>query len=192
MVIPAVSGWSTFALYMVQWCRPTVFIQHCLWGPKTDPASVLTKQDKLTRPDGTLLSTVAPQKDEGIFLIKALCCTDVHSLLGYFHLIAEFSLGGLAHMTSHSCLPQVNLAQLLRDSREKSDQLSEEVKELKQRLVEAQGDNKVPGRNLYHAQKFQTSLYFFIRLFILDCISSTSSICQLWISLSDLSEKHSS
>ncbi|XP_040002998.1 coiled-coil domain-containing protein 149-B-like isoform X2 [Xiphias gladius] len=38
---------------------------------------------------------------------------------------------------------QVNLAQLLRDSREKSDQLSEEVKELKQRLVEAQGDNKL-------------------------------------------------
>uniref|UniRef100_A0A4W6BZM5 Coiled-coil domain containing 149b n=1 Tax=Lates calcarifer TaxID=8187 RepID=A0A4W6BZM5_LATCA len=38
---------------------------------------------------------------------------------------------------------QVNLAQLLRDSREKSNQLSEEVKELKQRLVEAQGDNKL-------------------------------------------------
>ncbi|XP_017267444.1 coiled-coil domain-containing protein 149 isoform X1 [Kryptolebias marmoratus] len=38
---------------------------------------------------------------------------------------------------------QVNLAQLLRDSREKSTQLSEEVKELKQRLVEAQGDNKL-------------------------------------------------
>uniref|UniRef100_A0A668A418 Coiled-coil domain containing 149b n=1 Tax=Myripristis murdjan TaxID=586833 RepID=A0A668A418_9TELE len=38
---------------------------------------------------------------------------------------------------------QVNLAQLLRDSREKSKQLSEEVKELKQRLVEAQGDNKL-------------------------------------------------
>ncbi|XP_044045131.1 coiled-coil domain-containing protein 149-like isoform X2 [Siniperca chuatsi] len=38
---------------------------------------------------------------------------------------------------------QVNLAQLLRDSREKSSQLSEEVKELKQRLVEAQGDNKL-------------------------------------------------
>jgi len=37
----------------------------------------------------------------------------------------------------------VNLAQLLRDSREKSSELSEEVKELKQRLVEAQGDNKV-------------------------------------------------
>ncbi|XP_037621372.1 coiled-coil domain-containing protein 149-like isoform X2 [Sebastes umbrosus] len=38
---------------------------------------------------------------------------------------------------------QVNLAQLLRDSREKNSQLSEEVKELKQRLVEAQGDNKL-------------------------------------------------
>ncbi|XP_032387620.1 coiled-coil domain-containing protein 149 isoform X2 [Etheostoma spectabile] len=38
---------------------------------------------------------------------------------------------------------QVNLAQLLRDSREKSIQLSEETKELKQRLVEAQGDNKL-------------------------------------------------
>ncbi|KAM3623295.1 uncharacterized protein V6R79_009723 [Siganus canaliculatus] len=38
---------------------------------------------------------------------------------------------------------QVNLAQLLRDSREKSSQLSEEVKELKQRLLEAQGDNKL-------------------------------------------------
>ncbi|XP_062285927.1 coiled-coil domain-containing protein 149-like isoform X2 [Scomber scombrus] len=38
---------------------------------------------------------------------------------------------------------QVNLAQLQRDSREKSNQLSEEVKELKQRLVEAQGDNKL-------------------------------------------------
>nr|XP_019956068.1 PREDICTED: coiled-coil domain-containing protein 149-like isoform X1 [Paralichthys olivaceus] len=38
---------------------------------------------------------------------------------------------------------QVNLAQLLTDSREKSHQLSEEVKELTQRLVEAQGDNKL-------------------------------------------------
>ncbi|XP_026158327.1 coiled-coil domain-containing protein 149 isoform X2 [Mastacembelus armatus] len=38
---------------------------------------------------------------------------------------------------------QVNLAQLLTDSREKSNQLSEEVKELKQRLVESQGDNKL-------------------------------------------------
>ncbi|XP_038569263.1 coiled-coil domain-containing protein 149-like isoform X2 [Micropterus salmoides] len=38
---------------------------------------------------------------------------------------------------------QVNLAQLLRDSRERTSQLSEEVKELKQRLVEAQGDNKL-------------------------------------------------
>uniref|UniRef100_UPI0037E97508 coiled-coil domain-containing protein 149-like isoform X2 n=1 Tax=Semicossyphus pulcher TaxID=241346 RepID=UPI0037E97508 len=38
---------------------------------------------------------------------------------------------------------QVNLAQLLRDSRDKNSQLSEEVKELKQRLMEAQGDNKL-------------------------------------------------
>ncbi|XP_019732139.1 coiled-coil domain-containing protein 149-like [Hippocampus comes] len=38
---------------------------------------------------------------------------------------------------------QVNLAQLLRDSREKSNRLSEEMKELKQRLAEAQGDNKL-------------------------------------------------
>lgn len=39
--------------------------------------------------------------------------------------------------------PQVNLAQLLRDSRERAKQLAEEVKELTQRLAEAQGDNKV-------------------------------------------------
>ncbi|XP_070844282.1 coiled-coil domain-containing protein 149-like isoform X2 [Chaetodon trifascialis] len=38
---------------------------------------------------------------------------------------------------------QVNLAQLLIDSRERSSQLAEEVKELKQRLMEAQGDNKL-------------------------------------------------
>ncbi|KAM9856823.1 coiled-coil domain-containing protein 149-like [Aulostomus maculatus] len=38
---------------------------------------------------------------------------------------------------------QVNLAQLLTDSREQRNQLSEEVKELKQRLLEAQGDNKL-------------------------------------------------
>lgn len=38
---------------------------------------------------------------------------------------------------------QVNLSQLLRDSRDKNTLLSEEVKELKQRLLEAQGDNKV-------------------------------------------------
>ncbi|XP_034044027.1 coiled-coil domain-containing protein 149-B-like isoform X2 [Thalassophryne amazonica] len=38
---------------------------------------------------------------------------------------------------------QTNLAQLLRDSRENCNHLSEEVKELKQRLVEAQGDNKL-------------------------------------------------
>lgn len=38
---------------------------------------------------------------------------------------------------------QVNLAQLLRDSRERSQQLSDELKEVKQRLQEAQGDNKL-------------------------------------------------
>uniref|UniRef100_A0A3P9HTZ3 Coiled-coil domain containing 149a n=1 Tax=Oryzias latipes TaxID=8090 RepID=A0A3P9HTZ3_ORYLA len=38
---------------------------------------------------------------------------------------------------------QVNLAQLLRDSRERVKQLSEEVKDLTQRLAEAQGDNKL-------------------------------------------------
>ncbi|XP_051983479.1 coiled-coil domain-containing protein 149-B isoform X2 [Xyrauchen texanus] len=38
---------------------------------------------------------------------------------------------------------QVNLAQLLRDSREQNKQLSEELKELSQRLTEVQGDNKL-------------------------------------------------
>ncbi|KAM3857406.1 coiled-coil domain-containing protein 149-A [Diretmus argenteus] len=38
---------------------------------------------------------------------------------------------------------QVNLAQLLRDSRERGKRLAEEVKELTQRLTEAQGDNKL-------------------------------------------------
>ncbi|XP_074479405.1 coiled-coil domain-containing protein 149-A isoform X2 [Sebastes fasciatus] len=38
---------------------------------------------------------------------------------------------------------QVNLAQLLRDSRERAKRLAEEVKELNQRLTEAQGDNKL-------------------------------------------------
>ncbi|XP_041842562.1 coiled-coil domain-containing protein 149-A isoform X2 [Melanotaenia boesemani] len=38
---------------------------------------------------------------------------------------------------------QVNLAQLLRDSRERVKQLTEEVKDLTQRLAEAQGDNKL-------------------------------------------------
>lgn len=38
---------------------------------------------------------------------------------------------------------QVNLSQLLRDSRDKNTRLSEEVKELKQRLLESQGDNKL-------------------------------------------------
>ncbi|XP_038130275.1 coiled-coil domain-containing protein 149-like isoform X1 [Cyprinodon tularosa] len=38
---------------------------------------------------------------------------------------------------------QVNLGQLLRDSRERVKQLTEEVKDLTQRLAEAQGDNKL-------------------------------------------------
>ncbi|XP_036407319.1 coiled-coil domain-containing protein 149-like [Megalops cyprinoides] len=38
---------------------------------------------------------------------------------------------------------QVNLAQLLRDSRERSKQLADEMKELNQRLAESQGDNKL-------------------------------------------------
>ncbi|XP_043918115.1 coiled-coil domain-containing protein 149 isoform X3 [Protopterus annectens] len=38
---------------------------------------------------------------------------------------------------------QVNLAQLLGSSRERSKQLAEEVKELQQRLAESQGDNKL-------------------------------------------------
>ncbi|XP_064424461.1 coiled-coil domain-containing protein 149-A [Latimeria chalumnae] len=38
---------------------------------------------------------------------------------------------------------QANLAQLLSDSRERSKQLAEEIKELQQRLAEAQGDNKL-------------------------------------------------
>ncbi|XP_066537400.1 coiled-coil domain-containing protein 149-A isoform X3 [Hoplias malabaricus] len=38
---------------------------------------------------------------------------------------------------------QVNLAQLLRDSREKCKMLAEEAKELTQRLTEARGDNKL-------------------------------------------------
>lgn len=37
----------------------------------------------------------------------------------------------------------MNLGQLLRDSRERMKQLTEEVKDLTQRLAEAQGDNKV-------------------------------------------------
>ncbi|KAJ8375838.1 hypothetical protein SKAU_G00064180 [Synaphobranchus kaupii] len=38
---------------------------------------------------------------------------------------------------------QVSLAQLLRDSRDRHKQVSEELKELNQRLAEAQGDNKI-------------------------------------------------
>ncbi|KAJ8001225.1 hypothetical protein DPEC_G00192120 [Dallia pectoralis] len=45
-------------------------------------------------------------------------------------------------------LNQVNLSQQLRDSRETSNRLSEVVKELNQRLSEAQGDNKLLRRNM--------------------------------------------
>uniref|UniRef100_A0A8C4ZG92 Coiled-coil domain containing 149 n=1 Tax=Gadus morhua TaxID=8049 RepID=A0A8C4ZG92_GADMO len=38
---------------------------------------------------------------------------------------------------------QVNMSQLLKDSRERNKQLSEEVKEVTQRLAEAKGDNKL-------------------------------------------------
>ncbi|KAJ8247438.1 hypothetical protein GJAV_G00246400, partial [Gymnothorax javanicus] len=38
---------------------------------------------------------------------------------------------------------QVNLAQLLRDARERNKQVTEELKEATQRLAEAQGDNKL-------------------------------------------------
>lgn len=37
---------------------------------------------------------------------------------------------------------QANLAQLLSSSRERNKQLAEEIKEIQQRLAEAQGDNK--------------------------------------------------
>lgn len=51
------------------------------------------------------------------------------------------------HMTTPPPPPpppsQVNLAQLLRNSKEREKKLTEEVKELNQRLTEAQGDNKV-------------------------------------------------
>ncbi|TNN55369.1 Coiled-coil domain-containing protein 149-B [Liparis tanakae] len=43
---------------------------------------------------------------------------------------------------------QVNLAQLLGDSRERGKRLSEEVKELTQRLAEAHGDNKLLRMNI--------------------------------------------
>uniref|UniRef100_A0A3Q0RJL4 Coiled-coil domain containing 149a n=1 Tax=Amphilophus citrinellus TaxID=61819 RepID=A0A3Q0RJL4_AMPCI len=46
-------------------------------------------------------------------------------------------------IVSGSAFKVVNLAQLLRDSRERAKQLAEEVKELTQRLAEAQGDNKL-------------------------------------------------
>lgn len=52
----------------------------------------------------------------------------------------------------------MNLAQLLRDSREKSSQLSEEVKELKQRLVEAQGDNKVPRHTVHYTESYKKKI----------------------------------
>ncbi|KAI7815001.1 coiled-coil domain-containing protein 149-A-like isoform X2 [Triplophysa rosa] len=55
---------------------------------------------------------------------------------------------GLVNEDDEPSLPpekrnQVNLAQLLMDSREKNKKLAEEVKELTQRLSEIQGDNKL-------------------------------------------------
>ncbi|KAJ3614076.1 hypothetical protein NHX12_017653 [Muraenolepis orangiensis] len=46
------------------------------------------------------------------------------------------------------CRTRVNLTQLLRDSRESNQRLSEEVKEARQRLAEAQGDNKLLRRTI--------------------------------------------
>ncbi len=63
----------------------------------------------------------------------------------------------------------MNLAQLLRDSREKSSQLSEEVKELKQRLVEAQGDNKVPCITVQYTDSYNEAkiyVYFSLCVFL--------------------------
>lgn len=64
---------------------------------------------------------------------RSLCCFHCTFLLHSIHSSSSFSPPS----------PQVNLAQLLRDSRERAKQLTEEVKELIQRLAEAQGDNKV-------------------------------------------------
>lgn len=56
-----------------------------------------------------------------------------------------WSGGGTSTLLLTLCSRQVNLAQLLRNSKERERKLAEELKELNQRLAEAQGDNKVGG-----------------------------------------------
>lgn len=72
----------------------------------------------------------------------------VHYLSGavpgrLLYIYSQTNLTNGANMSLYLLHDQVNLAQLLTDSRERNSHLSEEVKELKQRLLEAQGDNKV-------------------------------------------------
>lgn len=64
-------------------------------------------------------------------------------LLLYIYIHSQTNLTHGANMSLYLLHDQVNLAQLLTDSRERNSHLSEEVKELQQRLLEAQGDNKV-------------------------------------------------
>lgn len=64
-------------------------------------------------------------------------------LLFYIYIYSQTNLTNGANMSLYLLHDQVNLAQLLTDSRERNSHLSEEVKELKQRLLEAHGDNKV-------------------------------------------------
>lgn len=88
----------------------------------------------------------------------------------FFYFRVRLRLYDVAHMTSHWCHVQVNLAQLLRDSRERNSQLSEEMKELKQRLLEAQGDNKVPYQAAHQSENYyQIKLGYEVPLFFLCC-----------------------
>ncbi|KPP76513.1 hypothetical protein Z043_104131, partial [Scleropages formosus] len=57
--------------------------------------------------------------------------------------VSRVPLHLLLDLLSSRSRAQVNLAQLLRDARERSRQLADDVKELRQRLAEAQGDNKL-------------------------------------------------
>lgn len=56
---------------------------------------------------------------------------------------------------------QANLAQLLRESQDRNKHLGEEIKELRQRLGEVQGDNKVPcmltGKSSPHEFEWEVS-----------------------------------
>lgn len=58
---------------------------------------------------------------------------------------------------------QANLAQLLRDSQDRNKHLGEEIKELRQRLGEVQGDNKVlwmlAGKNSLRECALEVSVY---------------------------------